>query len=335
MSFVEIILFIRQLLSIVHLNLFDVLIFTAFVLYVYEEALLGLLKSATNLIAVVLAFFLGLITYTKLAVLLSGPLSLSKGIADALSFFIATLFFYIVIITITYFFLKTVRLKIPPFANHLGGGLSGAISFVLIWGFLVSLLLSFPIAGIIKSEVRESFSGKAVFTKTQALEVAVKTIFGGAIDETLNFLTVKPNADSTVALNFTTTRVSVDTESERKMLSLLNNERAGRGIGKVSVDEALTKAAREHARDMLKRGYFSHYTPEGDSPFDRLDKYNISYTAAAENLAYAPDVDLAHSGLMKSAGHRRNILDPVFNKIGIGVIDAGIYGKMFVQAFSN
>jgi uncharacterized protein YkwD len=38
---------------------------------------------------------------------------------------------------------------------------------------------------------------------------------------------------------------------------------------------------------------------------------------------------------MKSDGHRKNILDTSFIKVGVGVIDAGVYGKMFVQEFSN
>jgi len=46
-------------------------------------------------------------------------------------------------------------------------------------------------------------------------------------------------------------------------------------------------------------------------------------------------VSTAHVGLMNSEGHRENILDPKLNKIGIGVIDNGVYGKMFVQVFTN
>jgi len=38
---------------------------------------------------------------------------------------------------------------------------------------------------------------------------------------------------------------------------------------------------------------------------------------------------------MNSPGHKRNILDPAFNKVGIGVIDGGVYGKMVTQVFTN
>ena len=66
-----------------------------------------------------------------------------------------------------------------------------------------------------------------------------------------------------------------------------------------------------------------------------MDRAGISYSIAGENLALAPSVVRAHDGLMNSSGHRRNILDPAFTKIGIGAIDGGVYGKMFTQIFTN
>ena len=66
-----------------------------------------------------------------------------------------------------------------------------------------------------------------------------------------------------------------------------------------------------------------------------MDKAGIHFQAAGENLALAPNINLAHQGLMNSPGHRANILSPDFKKVGIGVIDGGIYGEMFVQEFSN
>jgi uncharacterized protein YkwD len=57
--------------------------------------------------------------------------------------------------------------------------------------------------------------------------------------------------------------------------------------------------------------------------------------SAGENLAYAPSVAIAHEGLMNSPGHRENILRASFNKLGVGVIDAGVNGKMFCQEFTN
>jgi uncharacterized protein YkwD len=101
------------------------------------------------------------------------------------------------------------------------------------------------------------------------------------------------------------------------------------------MDEKLTRVAEAHSRDMFARGYFAHNTPEGTDPFKRMSEGGVKYIVAGENLALAPDVLAAHTGLMNSPGHRANILAPEFGKVGIGVIDGGKYGMMFSQEFTN
>ncbi|MEK7065349.1 MAG: CAP domain-containing protein, partial [Patescibacteria group bacterium] len=78
-----------------------------------------------------------------------------------------------------------------------------------------------------------------------------------------------------------------------------------------------------------------HVNPEGKDAGDRLGDGGVTYFVAGENLAYAPDVATAHEGLMNSEGHRKNILEPQFRKVGIGVIDGGVYGEMFTQNFTD
>ena len=94
------------------------------------------------------------------------------------------------------------------------------------------------------------------------------------------------------------------------MFSLVNEERAKFGVKVLVWDENLAKVGRNHAKDMFKRGYFSHFSPEGKDLGNRLDEADIDYLAAGENLALAPSVSRAHTGLINSPGHRRNILDP-------------------------
>ena len=84
---------------------------------------------------------------------------------------------------------------------------------------------------------------------------------------------------------------------------------------------------------MFKLKYFGHQSPVSGSPFDRLKAAGITYTRAGENLAYAQSVAVAHRALMDSPGHRENILRPEFTRIGIGVINAGAYGRMVTQLF--
>jgi len=71
-----------------------------------------------------------------------------------------------------------------------------------------------------------------------------------------------------------------------------------------------------HARARLLRARRSG----GPRPFERLRAAGIGYLTAGENLAFAPNLSLAHSGLMNSPGHRANILRPAFHHIGIGAL---------------
>jgi uncharacterized protein YkwD len=100
-------------------------------------------------------------------------------------------------------------------------------------------------------------------------------------------------------------------------------------------DPAIDEVARAYSKTMLQRGFFSHDTPEGQSPFDRMRVGGVDFVVAGENLALAPTVTLAHQGLMDSPGHRANILRPEFGRVGIGAAVADGRGRMFTQNFAN
>jgi uncharacterized protein YkwD len=79
---------------------------------------------------------------------------------------------------------------------------------------------------------------------------------------------------------------------------------------------------------MINRGYFSHYNPEGQSPFDRMKKAGITYKTAGENLGINTSVSAAEKAFMNSSGHRANILNSAYTEVGIGVVhspDGSIY----------
>ncbi|HHX74021.1 MAG TPA: hypothetical protein GX699_03870 [Firmicutes bacterium] len=117
------------------------------------------------------------------------------------------------------------------------------------------------------------------------------------------------------------------------MLGLVNAERAKAGLAPLKVDMALVKLARLKSEDMIKNGYFAHQSPTYGSPFEMMKAAGITYRIAGENLAGAPTVERAHSGLMNSPGHRANILRPSFTHVGIGIVSGGPYGMMFTQMF--
>ena len=95
-------------------------------------------------------------------------------------------------------------------------------------------------------------------------------------------------------------------------------------------DNTLVDMARAHSDDMLKRNYFSHVSPNGESFKDRLvPAYSRTLRRAGENIWAGHGYDYSDSTLiarvivdswMSSPGHRANILNPNFNYMGVGVL---------------
>ena len=126
-----------------------------------------------------------------------------------------------------------------------------------------------------------------------------------------------------------------DAAAEQRMLDLVNAERRSAGLQPLVADDRLREVARQHSLEMFQGDYFSHISPTSGSPFDRMHAAGIQFVVAGENLAFAPNVEVAHQGLMNSPGHRANILRPEFGRVGIGVIRSPAQGSMFSQEFTN
>ncbi len=114
------------------------------------------------------------------------------------------------------------------------------------------------------------------------------------------------------------------TAEELKFVDLVNKERAGRGLSKLTIDPMLVRVGRAHSREMGDKKYFSHTSPTSGlkSPLDRYLAMapRPSWALIGENLFYCSivDVDRGHNALMNSEGHRANILEPRYERIGVG-----------------
>ena len=122
---------------------------------------------------------------------------------------------------------------------------------------------------------------------------------------------------------------------EQSMLSLVNQARSKAGSSPLHIDASLAKLARMKAQDMVNQGYFSHTSPTYGSPYEMLKSYGVDYSYAGENLAGAATVQSAHDNLMDSPGHRDNILNQNFTRVGIGVVSSEAYGRIYVQVFTD
>lgn len=121
----------------------------------------------------------------------------------------------------------------------------------------------------------------------------------------------------------------------REVLTLTNNERAKEGKKPLKWDDSLAELGRQHCEDMIDRNFFAHENPDGETPFDRMKKYGISYWSAGENIAagqYSPEAAVA--SWMNSSGHRKNIMNPDFEYMGVGVVKGGRYGIYWAQEFA-
>jgi uncharacterized YkwD family protein len=129
------------------------------------------------------------------------------------------------------------------------------------------------------------------------------------------------------------TNSSTLTSQEQEMLKLVNEARAQNNAPPLQIDMQVTNVARVKAQDMIDNNYFSHNSPKYGSPFDMMKSFGISYVQAGENIAGNQNVQNAHNALMNSPGHRKNILNPEYTHIGIGIKSGGTYGNMFSQMF--
>jgi uncharacterized protein YkwD len=123
-----------------------------------------------------------------------------------------------------------------------------------------------------------------------------------------------------------------DAAAEAQVLALVNQQRAAAGCGNLVADAGLSALARAFSADMRDRHFFSHTDPDGLSPFDRGDRAGV--TVLAENIAYGqPDPASVMTAWMNSPGHRANILNCAYSRIGVGVAD-GSGGPWWTQDFA-
>lgn len=221
-------------------------------------------------------------------------------------------------------------------ANKVLGIVPGLINGWLYAIFLSALLLALPVSNNIHNEARDSRIGNQLAVQAEWANNKLSPVFDEAIRQTINSLTIKsPESNVTVKLAFTYNKSVPRPDLEAKMLELVNSERTQRGLKPLQADPELTTVAREQSRDMFARGYFAHVNPEGKDPFDRMKAAHVEFRSAGENLALAQTMEIAHRNLMNSPGHRANILQPAFGRIGIGIMDGGYYGFMVSQEFRN
>ena len=124
-------------------------------------------------------------------------------------------------------------------------------------------------------------------------------------------------------------------EIEAEVVDLANASRQEDGLDPLECDAEMTLAARLHSQDMCDKGYFSHQSPDGGTPWARMRAQGVRFGAAAENIARGQRTPASvHNSWMNSPGHRANILRRGLRRIGVGFVDCN-GGRYWTQVFAD
>lgn len=218
------------------------------------------------------------------------------------------------------------------FAERALGVFPSLLRTAIAASVLLAAVSLFPTWGPAREAVAGSVLSDALIGVVNALEPKLAQALG--TDDQPLFLSVIGGAGRQDLNVPESTEATLSLDAELDLYSLLQRERASHGLPLLARDSALNVVARTHALEMFRLRYVSHYSPLSGSPADRLTARGIPYAVMGENVAYAPSADLAHQGFLRSRSHRANLLDPRFERVGIGALElSGIHGVLFVEVF--
>ncbi len=131
--------------------------------------------------------------------------------------------------------------------------------------------------------------------------------------------------------------ISVQSSAENKILQLMNEKRVQAGLKPLTMDNTLLQVARYKSNHMIQYNYFDHTNPDGTKWVNWLQTIGYKYNTTGENIAYNTydPVELFNQW-WNSQGHRENMMNPSYTKVGVGVVyDKDNNKYMGTQTFSN
>ena len=122
---------------------------------------------------------------------------------------------------------------------------------------------------------------------------------------------------------------------ESGAMELLNAERESAGLSTLTCDLDVLDVARSHSQDISDRNFFDHKNPDGEQPWDRLDRGGVGgWRGVGENIAAGQRTPSeVHTAWMNSPGHRANILTPEYTHAAIGIFETSDGTILWTQVF--
>jgi uncharacterized YkwD family protein len=121
---------------------------------------------------------------------------------------------------------------------------------------------------------------------------------------------------------------------EKQVVDLTNKARADQGLKPLlAINKNLSKSARAKSIDMLNNNYFDHTSRTYGDPFAMMKQFGVTFKSAGENIAKDQQTPQeVVNAWLNSSGHRANIMNPNFNRIGVGYASSGTT-KLWTQQF--
>jgi len=321
-------------------NIIDAFIAAFLTIWAIQGYRQGFLLSATGLTSLLASIYLSFKTYPMLGAVLASALNMPASFADLASFLIIFTISHLAIGVLLYRRLYTLsnRLHRGLFlggADKLLGILPSIIGGVIWLSIILGVLVWFPVNGYLKDLIITSSMGTPIVNAASVMQPQAEKVIGKAVEDAAKFANKQETREEWKPDIPPDVKVRFDPAAEEYMLALVNSERASRDLKILDFHPTLRDVARSHSMDMVKNNFFDHKSPTTGHVGDRLLSAGFIYISAGENLAYAGDIEIAHMLLMESQGHRENLLSRGFGRAGIGIVDAGPYGYMCTQVFTN
>ncbi len=318
------------------MNYIDVLLVVVVLLSMLSGWNKGFILGLIELLSLAAGLILTFMSYHYLATLLNNFFPVLGVWTLPAAFIITLILIRTLISALVGLFLKSVPVSTHSNLINKSFGLSTGLLSGIIYAIIISaLLLATPLFEGLSGKARESQIVSKLTPTAEWIESKFAPVFDEAVKRTITKLTVEPGSEESIKMPFKVTDPKVRVDLEEEMLILVNEERAKEGLAALKADSEMKVVARKHSVDMFARQYFSHVTPDKVDPFERMRREKVRFLTAGENLAYAQTLPTAHRGLMNSPGHRANILSKAFGRVGIGIMDGGMYGLMITQNFRN
>ncbi len=325
------------------MNYIDIIIICILLFYGLRGLRTGFIGIVLEIIGYILSYYVS-IRYSYLVFNLIYPKLnfLPKSYIDILAIVLCwTIFMFV------YYIIAPLSLKFIPniiiknYINQIAGFVGSVIKGLIIVTVIVYVVVILPIPNNVKTAINSSYIASNLLYISK--ELAGK--YGANISQTISQIATLPtnllsnntsqNGEKLIELGFKTTNTTVSKSDETTMFNFINSQRESIGLQPLKLNKSLSTIAENYGKYMYTNGFFSHITPQGQTPLDRIQSSNLNFVYVGENIALAPNVSSADIGFMKSVPHRENILNQNYTDVGIGVINGGKsqYEEIFVQDF--